>query len=133
MNYLAPNATPGQLQALSALGLAHIGDGVFELMVRTYLCTTGYSASKNLHRAAVAMVNAPAQHAFLDRIFPLLTADEVAVYKRGRNAKVNSVPQNATEADYHAATGLETLLGWLYLSGKPERVNELFQAGLPNA
>lgn len=74
----------------------------------------------------VAIVNAPAQAEAAERLLPLLDEDEMYVYKRGRNAKVNSVPHKADIAQYHAATGLEALFGWLYLQGKTQRINELY-------
>ena len=90
------------------------------------LCKRGHSAAAKLHRLTVSYVNAPAQAAAVKKILPSLTEQELAVYKRGRNAKVNSVPQKADIAQYHAATGLEALFGWLYLQGKTERINELY-------
>ena len=90
------------------------------------LCKQGHSAAAKLHRMTVSYVNAPAQAAAAKKIMPALTAQELAVYKRGRNAKVNSVPQKATEGEYHAATGLEALFGWLYLQGMTERIDALF-------
>lgn len=114
------------INRISALGLAHIGDGVYELLTRTMLCCKGYSAAGKLHKMTVSYVNAPAQAAALEKILPSLDAAELACYKRGRNAKVNSVPHNADIGQYHAATGLESLFGWLYLQGRLERINELF-------
>ena len=117
-----------EVNAISMLGLAHIGDGVYELLTRTMLCKQGHSAAAKLHRLTVSYVNAPAQAAAAKKIMPLLTAQELAAYKRGRNAKVNSVPQKATEGEYHAATGLEALFGWLYLQGETQRIDSLFAA-----
>ena len=110
--------TPAQVGAYSTLALAHIGDGVYELMMRTALCAAGLTAVTDLHRETVRRVNAPAQARAAEAILPLLTEAEHAVYKRGRNAKVNSVPQHADVAQYHAATGLETLF-WLAVSARP--------------
>ena len=124
----APEMTPAQVGAYSTLALAHIGDGVYELMMRTALCAAGLTAVTDLHRETVRRVNAPAQARAAEAILPLLTEAEHAVYKRGRNAKVNSVPQHADIAQYHAATGLETLFGWLYLLGRTQRLRELFAA-----
>ncbi len=126
MDYFSPQMSLNEVNAISMLGLAHIGDGVYELLVRTMLCAQGHSAVQKLHKLTVAQVNAPAQAAAVKKILPSLTEAELAVYKRGRNAKVNSVPQRASEAEYHAATGLEALFGWLYLQGKRERISELF-------
>lgn len=114
------------LGGMSVLGLAHIGDAVYELLVRSWLCAGGRTTSKGLHRETVSRVRAPAQAAAMQRLFPLLDEAELAVYKRGRNAKVNSVPKHAEISDYHAATGLEALFGYLYLKGEKERISELF-------
>ena len=115
-----------EVNQISILGLAHIGDGVYELLTRTMLCMQGHSAVKELHRLTVSYVNAPAQAKAVEKIIPVLDGDEAALYKRGRNARVNSIPQNADISEYHAATGLEALFGWLYLQGKRDRINELF-------
>ena len=118
--------TEDQLRGISSIGLAHMGDAVFELLVRSYLCAAGKAANGNLHRATVDLVCAPAQAARVDRMLPLLTEEELAVYKRGRNAHVHQVPKNATYAQYAKATGLECLFGALYLSGQLDRLNALF-------
>ena len=128
MDYFCPHMSAAEVNAISMLGLAHIGDGVYELLTRTMLCKQGHSAAAKLHRLTVSYVNAPAQAAAAKKIMPLLTAQELAVYKRGRNAKVNSVPQKATVGEYHAATGLEALFGWLYLQGETQRIDSLFAA-----
>lgn len=122
----APKMTAAQVGALSTLALAHIGDGVYELMMRTALCQTGVTGAADLHRETVRRVNAPAQARAAAVLLPALTDVERGVYKRGRNAKVNSVPQHADVAEYHAATGLEALFGWLYLQGRTARLQELF-------
>lgn len=121
--------TEKEINGMSALALAHMGDAVFELQVRTMLCTGGLCVNGNLHRETVARVCAPAQAAFADRILPLLTAEETAVYKRGRNAHVHAIPKNATASQYGKATGVESLFGWLHLMGRQERIEELFMAG----
>ena len=115
-----------EINQISALGLAHCGDAVFELLVRSFLCSTGKATTRDLHRRPVGYVNAPAQAARVERMLPLLTEDELAVYRRGRNAHVHAVPKNATHEQYAKATGLECLFGALYLAGKLERINELF-------
>ena len=117
---------PDTVRAISSLGLAHLGDGVFELMVRSWLCLHGKATSKGLHRATVRYVAAPAQARAVERILPLLTGEEGDVFRRGRNTSPHSVPQNASRADYQAATGLEALFGWLWLQGRTERLNQLF-------
>ena len=118
-----------QVGAMSMLGLAHIGDAVYELLTRTRLCGMGVTKVSELHRMTVATVNAPAQAEAAQRILPKLTEEEAAIYRRGRNTKVNSVPQKADIAQYHAATGLEALFGWLYLLGRLDRIGELYAVG----
>lgn len=125
-NYFCPQMELRDINNISMLGLAHIGDGVYELLTRTMLCSDGNKKVTELHKKSVAIVNAPAQAAAMERLMPHLTADELAIYKRGRNAKVNSVPQKADIGQYHAATGLEALFGWLYLQGRTERINDLY-------
>ena len=125
-NYLEPSLTPDQLYNISSIGLAHVGDAVFELMVRGWLCVHGKSTGKGMHQAAVRLVCAESQAEKARRILPELTAEELAVFKRGRNAQVHSVPAHASRAQYGEATALEALLGWLYLSGRQDRVSELF-------
>lgn len=129
-DYFHPSMSRTELSGMSALGLAHMGDGVFELLVRTYLCQSGLAKSGNLHRATVAHVSAPAQASFVDAILPHLREDEQAIYRRGRNTHVHGVPKNATAGQYAKATGLEALLGSLWLSGQHERINELFCLGM---
>jgi len=115
-----------EINAVSVLGLAHVGDAVYELMVRSWLCASGTVRSDRLHRRAVALVSAAAQAAMAEKCLPLLSEEELAGYRRGRNAKVNSVPHHARVSDYHMATGLEALFGWLYLQGRLERLDQLF-------
>lgn len=115
-----------ELKTISALGLAHMGDGVFELLVRSWLCVRGKATPGDLHRATVAHVSAPAQARQMERMLPLLTDEEAAIYRRGRNAHVHGVPKNATAGEYAKATGLECLFGALFLTGQTDRINELF-------
>lgn len=129
-NFFAMNLPKGQIDAISNLGLAHIGDGVFELLCRSYLCAQGHTNVLELHRRTVAMVKAPAQADFADRLLPQLTEEERSYYRRGKNAHVHAVPKGATPAQYAKATGLEALFGRLYLEGKLERINALFCLGL---
>ena len=116
-----------RLQEISALGLAHVGDAVYELMVRTWLCVHGTSTAKNLHSGSVALVSAKAQAVAAEHLKPHFSDEELAVFKRGRNAQVNSNPRGSTLEEYHAATALEAVFGYLYLSGRMERLNELFE------
>jgi ribonuclease-3 family protein len=117
-----------EIQQMSALALAHIGDSVFELLVRTRLCLRGGSTNKALHRDTVAQVCAQAQAALLPKLLPLLTQEEEALYRRGRNARPHGVPKNASPSQYAKATGLETLFGALYLRGETARIHTLFAA-----
>lgn len=128
MDLFKPDMDTAAANAVSMLGLAHVGDAVYELLTRTKLCNEGHTGVADLHRRTVAIVNAPAQAKAAGRILPILTGEETAVYKRGRNTKVNSIPQKADIGQYHAATGLEALFGWLYLQGRTERINELYAA-----
>lgn len=128
MDYFHVQAQPGQLAALSTLALAHIGDGVYELMVRTYLCLQGKSTNKGLHRATVGYVSAAAQSAATQVVEPLLTPEEAEVFRRGRNASPHTIPPHASREDYARATALESLFGWLWLRGETERLNGLFAA-----
>jgi hypothetical protein len=128
MNYFEPHLTPDELRAISAIGLAHMGDAVYETLVRTWLCVHGKATGKELHRATIALVCAQKQAEVAQRVLPQLTEEELAVYKRGRNANVHAMPRSATPAQYHAATGLECLMGWLYLRGDKERAEQLFHA-----
>ena len=127
MDYFHLNASRKELLNMSSLGLAHLGDGVFELMVRAWLCLHGKVKVKDLHRATVGYVAAPAQAAAMERLLPLLTDEETDVYRRGRNTAPHSVPRAATRAQYQSATGLEALFGWLYLQGRTDRLNQLFE------
>lgn len=127
MDYFHLSADANQLAAISNLGLAHLGDGVYELMVRSYLCLHGKSTNKGLHKAAVGYVSAPAQAAAVKVILPLLSEEEQEVFRRGRNASPHTIPAHAAREDYAAATALETLFGWLWLRGEQGRLNELFE------
>ena len=114
------------IRGLSSLGLAHIGDAVYELLARTKVCAEGRTTHGGLHKATVAYVSASAQFAATKRLLPRLSEVERDVYNRGRNAHV-SKPRGASYEEYHAATALESLFGWLYLRGENERVLELFE------
>lgn len=127
-DYLHIQLPPDQIRGISSIGLAHMGDAVYELLVRTWLCAHGKATGKGLHRATVALVCAPKQAELAQRILPLLTEEEQAVFRRGRNANVHSIPAHASRAQYQQATALEALLGWLHLSGRHDRVEQLFAA-----
>lgn len=125
-DYLHLNMPQEKIGAISNLGLAHLGDAVFELMVRSWLCLHGKATAKGLHKAAVGYVAAPAQARMVEKILGDLAQEEQDVFRRGRNASPHSIPQNASREEYATATALETLFGWLYLKGRQERLNELF-------
>ena len=125
-DYFHLNAAPDEIRAISSLGLAHLGDGVFELMVRSWLCLHGKATNKGLLRATVRYVAAPAQAAAAERLLPLLSGEEADVFRRGRNTSPHSVPKAASRSDYQTATAVEALFGWLYLQGRTQRLNELF-------
>lgn len=125
-DYFSAAMPHDDIQAISSIGLAHLGDSVFELLVRTYLCVHGKATGKGLHRATVALVCAPKQAELSQKILPLLTEEERDVFRRGRNANVHSIAHSTDRATYQTATALEALFGWLYLTGNKARINELF-------
>ena len=127
-NYFKMNLEKKEIDAISNLGLAHMGDCVFEILCRGWLCAKGGKNVGNLHRDTIRMVNASAQSAFVDKLLPHLTEEELSYYRRGKNAHVHAVPKSCTPADYAKATGLEALSGALWLSGQTERLNQLFKA-----
>lgn len=124
MTMLSPEVKDPKL--LSSLNLAFVGDGVYELLVREHLAALGSMPMGRLHRMAVAMVCAQAQSDAAELLLPLLTKEEEAVYRRGRNSSSAGVPRHSDPAQYRRATGVEALFGWLYLMGQVDRVNELF-------
>lgn len=129
-NRFQMNFTKAQVDAISNLGLAHVGDGVYELLVRSYLCAKGNQTVKTLHRDAVSLVKAASQAKFAEAILPLLTEEEFAYYRRGKNTHTHAAPKAASPKEYAMATGLETLFGALYLYGRTERLSELFEKGM---
>ena len=126
-NYFKMNLSRQEINAISNLGLAHMGDCVFEILCRGYLCARGGKNVGNLHRDTIRMVKASSQAAFVDKLIPLLTEDELSYYRRGRNSHVHAVPKSCSAAEYAKATGLEALFGALYLAGETDRINELFR------
>ena len=118
--------TKAEIDAISNLGLAHMGDCVYEMLVRAYLCSQGNKTVAQLHKQTITMVKATYQAAFVDKMLPLLTEDEMTHYRRGKNSHVHAVPKSATPAQYAKATGLEAMFGYLFLSGKKERAKEIF-------
>ena len=126
-NYFKMDLTVAEVNAISNLGLAHMGDCVFEILCRGYLCARGGKNVGNLHRDTINLVKAQSQAKFADKLLPLLTEEELAFYRRGKNSHVHAVPKSCTPAEYAKATGVEALFGALYLLGRTERVNELFK------
>jgi len=132
-NYFHVELNDDELRGISSIGLAHLGDSVYELLVRTWLCAHGKATGRGLHRATIEIVCAESQAARAERILPLLRPEEADVFRRGRNAQVHTVPTHASRAQYAEATALEALFGWLYLRGETERINELFCAMMEEA
>ena len=131
-NYFDLNFTVQEVNAISNLGLAHMGDCVFEILCRAYLCTRGDKTVDRLHKDTIHMVKATSQAKFADKMLPLLTEEELAFYRRGKNAHVHAVPKSCTPAEYAKATGLEALFGALYLAGRTDRLKELFKTVIEN-
>ncbi len=132
-NLFQPELSLQQVNAISNLGLAHIGDGVYELLCRTHLCLAGDKTVRTLHRDSVNLVKATTQAAFADRLLPLLSEQELSFFRRGKNAHTHAAPKGASPKEYAKATGLETLFGALYLLGQRQRLNELFAALMKEA
>ena len=118
------------LRSFSPLTLAYIGDAVYEIIVRTIIVEKGNAPVNKLHHKASSLVKASAQKDVMGAIIPCLTAEEEAVYKRGRNAKSYTSAKNASVIDYRIATGFEALVGFLYLAGRNERLLELVKLGI---
>lgn len=124
MRFVDKEVNPKQL---SPLNLAFIGDCIYEILVRETLVTNANRPVNDLHRQSVKFVSAKAQTQAYERIKDILTDDETAIYKRGRNAKVGHSPKSASEGEYHCATGVEALFGYLYLTDNMQRIKELFK------
>ena len=124
MRFIDKDVSPRQL---SPLNLAFVGDCVYEILVRETLVCDANRPVNDLHRESVKYVSAKAQTEAFAKIKDFLTEDETAQFKRGRNAKVGHSPKSATDAEYHTATGVEALFGYLYLNGQAERIKELFK------
>ena len=117
---------------ISPLTLAFVGDGVYDLFVRQFLVDKGQRPVGELNKIKVELVNCKSQAVFAKELMPMLTEEELAVYKRGRNASPKCTPKNGTVGDYHSATGLEALFGYLYLSGEDKRLEQLFSEIIKN-
>ena len=126
MDYLHPKLDDAAIARMSSLALAHVGDAVYEVLVRSHLACGGTQTAKNLHSHTIALVRASAQAEAVQRILPLLTEEEQDIYRHGRNAKPKTVPKSSSVAEYAHATALEALFGWLYLKQRYDRINELF-------
>ncbi|MBQ9863692.1 MAG: ribonuclease III [Lachnospiraceae bacterium] len=117
---------------LAPLILAHIGDAIYEVVIRTITLSKGNRAIEKVHKDATKYVNAKAQAEIIEKIQPLLTEEELNIYKRGRNAKSNTKAKNASITDYRKATGFEALMGYLYLLNKTDRMLNLIKEGINN-
>ena len=126
-NYFKMDLSEAEVNAISNLGLAHMGDCVFEILCRGYLCAKGGKNVGNLHRDNINLVKAQSQAKFADKLLDILTEEELAYYRRGKNSHVHAVPKSCTPAEYAKATGVEALFGALYLMGRTERLNVLFK------
>lgn len=118
------------LRTFSPLTLAYIGDGAYEIVIRTILVKKGNCPVNQLHKKASQLVKAQNQSEMMEILEPLLTEEEHRIYKRGRNAHSPTMAKHASMADYRRATGFEALIGYLYLKEDWERMLELIQAGL---
>ena len=119
------------IKEVSAEALAYLGDCVLELKVRELLVNRGIASSGNLNKESQAFVKATAQAKAMHIILPLLSEEETAAFKRGRNMSSGNVPKSASMSEYRAATGMEALFGYLHLSGRQDRIDELFAAAYP--
>jgi ribonuclease-3 family protein len=131
-DHLAPRLSEDEIRNISVLGLAHIGDAVHELMVRSWLVMGGRATARGLHKAAVGYVSAPEQARAAAKLMACLTEEEQAVFRRGRNTRVHSAPRSASPDEYHASTAFEALFGYLYVKGETDRLNELFEMIIEN-
>lgn len=123
MRFTDKSVNPNEL---SPLNLAFIGDCIYEILVRESLVLSANRPVNDLHKESVKYVSAKAQTIAYDKIKDILTEKETAVYKRGRNAKVGHNPKSASQGEYHIATGIEALFGYLYLTEQTDRIKELF-------
>lgn len=126
IDFLHPEMSDAELLQVSSLGLAHIGDVVYEIMTRSYLVCHGMQTAKNLHTKTVSLVRASAQYNAAQKIMPLLNDEEQDIFRRARNTKLHGIPKAASRAEYSHATALEALFGWLYLKKRYDRLNELY-------
>ena len=125
-NLFTMEMTPDRVKEITNLGLAHIGDGVYELLCRSYLISCGGKTVLKLHNATVELVKAPTQARFADKLKPILTEEELGYFRRGKNTHTRTAPKSSTPQEYAKATGFECLFGALYLLGRKDRLMELF-------
>lgn len=118
------------IRTYSPLTLAYIGDGIYDLIIRSLVVAGGNTRAGELHKRTSQIVKAHTQSVMIEALLPLLSEEETAVYHRGRNAKSPTMAKNATMADYRKATGFEALMGWLYLQDEFERIVELVKYGI---
>lgn len=118
------------IRTYSPLTLAYIGDGIYDLVIRSIVVAKGNTRAGELHKRTSRIVKAHTQAEMIEKLLPLLTEEEEGVYRRGRNAKSPTMAKNATMSDYRKATGFEALMGWLYLSDDFPRLVELVREGL---
>jgi ribonuclease-3 family protein len=118
------------IKTYSPLVLAYIGDGIYDVIIRTIIVEKGNSHPNKLHKKTSQLVKASTQSAMIEAILEELTEEELKVYKRGRNAKSSTMAKNATMADYRRATGFEALMGYLYLQGQLKRMIDLIKSAL---
>lgn len=126
IEHMNVSLTAIEAKQYSPLALAFLGDSVYEIMVRRHILLSANMPASKLHSLKIKRVCAAYQAAAIEHILPKLTEKELSIYKRGRNAEVNSVPKNGNASDYHKATGFEALFGYLHLTGEENRLNELF-------
>ena len=126
VNFILPEKKP-EINTLSPLALAFLGDSVYEMFIRTKILAIGNRSANELHKMAIGYVKAKAQAEAAHKILEILTEDELSMYKRGRNTNIHTVPKNADMVDYRHATALETLVGYLYLKGDKERLKEILE------
>lgn len=118
------------IRTYSPLALAYIGDSIYDVMIRTVAVERGNQSPRRLHKTAIRFVNAKTQARMIEILQDILTEEEQDIYRRGRNAKTGSTAKNASVADYRKATGMEALLGYLYLQDRMERAIELVKLGI---
>lgn len=121
------------IRAYSPLTLAYVGDGIYDLIIRTVAVERANRRVNDLNKITVQYVKAPAQAKIVEALQPFLTEEEMEIYRRGRNAKPHSSAKNASQSEYHKATGFEALIGYLYLTGSMDRLLELVKVGIEAA